>query len=307
MIVRPKLHWFRLVFVWHGSVLHTILFRLMLNLAMSVVAVLSMPQFDAWGLHLSTAPFSLIGIALAIFLSFRNNVSYDRFWEARKLWGMLLVTARSLLRQAQTLTGRAPHDPAVRELTAMLVAFAYALKHQLRHTPASADLARLLPPTLAARIGVAQFPCVMLLREMGQWVQSQHEAGRLSDIRVQAMDHNLNELTAYHGGCERIASTPIPYAYSVLLHRTVYVYCTLLPFSLLSAVGVLTPLISVFISYAFMALDAIASELEEPFGTEPNDLALDAMCVTIERTLLEMSDVAELPAPLRPSARHVLT
>lgn len=307
MIVRPKLHWLRLVFVWHGAVLHNILFRLLLNLAMSIVAVLSMPQFEVWNLHLSTAPFSLIGIALAVFLGFRNSASYERFWEARKLWGILLVTARSLLRQAQTLTGRAPDDPAVKEFTALLVAFAYALKHQLRNTPATTDLARQLPPAQAQRIAAAQYPCVLLLREMGRWVQAQHATGRLSDIRVQSMDNNLNELTLCHGGCERIASTPIPYAYSVLLHRTVYVYCTLLPFSLLSSVGVLTPLISVFISYAFVALDSIASELEEPFGTEPNDLALDAICVSIERTLLEMCDARELPELMHPDAHFVLT
>lgn len=307
MIVRPKQHWLRLIFVWHGSVLHKILFRLLLNFSMAVVAVLGMAQFQAWGLHLSTAPFSLIGIALAIFLGFRNSASYDRFWEARKLWGMLLVTARSLLRQAQTLTGRRPDDPAVREFTALLIAFAYQLKHQLRQTSPQADLERLLPPALAQRLTKASYPCVLLLREMGQWVQAQHAAGRLSDIRVQAMDGNLNELTAYHGGCERLASTPIPYAYSVLLHRTVYVYCTLLPFSLLDSAGVLTPLISVFISYAFMALDAIASELEEPFGIEPNDLALDAMCITIERSLLELDDADQLPQPHQPTEDHVLT
>ena len=307
MIVRPKQHWLRLIFVWHGSVLNKILFRLLLNFAMAVVAVLSMPQLAAWGLHLSTAPFSLIGIALAIFLGFRNNASYDRFWEARKLWGMLLVTARTLLRQAQTLTARRPDDPAVTEFCALLCAFAYQLKHQLRQTPAKADLDRLLPAPLAQRLGRAQYPCVLLLREMGRWVQGQHDAGRLSDLRVQAMDRNLDELTAYHGGCERLASTPIPYAYSVLLHRTVYMYCTLLPFSLLDSVGVLTPLISVFISYAFMALDAIASELEDPFGVEPNDLALDALCVTIERTLLEMTDAAELPQALKPSKDYILS
>ena len=167
MIVRPKQHWLRLIFVWHGSVLHQILFRLLLNFAMAVLAVLGMSQFAAWGLHMSTAPFSLIGIALAIFLGFRNSVSYDRFWEARKLWGMLLVTARSLLRQAQTLTGRRPDDPAVREFAALLIAFAYQLKHQLRHTPAQADLARLLPPALVQRLDQASYPCVLLLREIG--------------------------------------------------------------------------------------------------------------------------------------------
>lgn len=307
MIVRPRQHWLRLIFVWHGSVLHKILVRLLLNFAMAVLAVLGMSQFQAWGLHLSTAPFSLIGIALAIFLGFRNSASYDRFWEARKLWGMLLVTARSLLRQAQTLTGRRPDDPAVREFAALLIAFAYQLKHQLRQTAARPDLERLLPPALAGRLGQASYPCVLLLREMGLWLQAQHAAGWLSDIRWQAMDANLNELTACHGGCERLASTPIPYAYSVLLHRTVYVYCTLLPFSLLDSAGVLTPLISVFIAYAFMALDAIASELEEPFGIEPNDLALDAMCVTIERSLLELDDAEQLPQPHQPTEDHVLT
>lgn len=307
MIVRPKLHWIRLVFVWHGSVLHTIMFRLLLNLAMSVVAVYFMPTFEAWGLHMSTAPFSLIGIALAIFLGFRNSASYDRFWEARKLWGMLLVGARSLVRQAQMFTGREPSHQDIRALVGLLVALVCMLKHQLRATQPLADLRRLVPQPLSDRLASAQYPCVLLLREMGLWVRAQHAAGRLSDVQMQAMDTTLSELTAYHGGIERLGNTSIPYAYSVLLHRTVYVYCTLLPFSLLSSVGVLTPLISVFIAYAFMALDAIASELEEPFGTEPNDLALDAMCITVERSLLEMCDVTDLPEPLRPNSRYVLT
>jgi len=307
MIVRPRQHWLHLIFVWHGSVLYKILSRLALNCALAVVAVWAMPLLQGWGLHLSTAPFSLIGIALAVFLGFRNNASYDGFWEARKLWGMLLVTARSLLRQAQTLTGRRPDDPVVVGFRALLVAFAYQLKHQLRHTPAQADLARQLPPELVQRLGRAQYPCVMLLREMGLWLQGQHGAGCLSDLKLQSMDRNLDELTAYHGGCERLASTPIPYAYGVLLHRTVYLYCILLPFGLVETAGVLTPLISVLISYAFMALDAIASELEDPFGLEPNDLALDAMCVTIERSLLELTDADELPPPLRPNAEFILS
>lgn len=307
MIVRPKLHWFRLVFVWHGSVLHQILSRLWLIGGVAVLAVFSMPYLAARGMHLSTAPFSLIGIALAIFLGFRNSASYDRFWEARKFWGAILVVSRSLLRQGQTLAHHAPGEPAVRELGALLIAFACQLRHQLRRTSAQADLDRLLPAELAQRVGRAEYACVLLLREMGRWVQAQHAAGRLSDMGLRAMDSSLNELTACHGGCERLASTPIPYAYSVLLHRTIYIYCILLPFSLVDSAGMLTPLISMFISYAFMALDAIASELEEPFGTEPNDLALDALCITAERTLLEMNDVADLPPPLQPRADHVLT
>jgi hypothetical protein len=107
MIVRPRQHWLRLLFVWRGSVLHKILFRLVLNLALALAAVLCMPQFKDWGLHLSTAPFSLIGIALAVFLGFRNNASYDRYWEARKLWGMLLLREMGLwLHPAAVRPGR---------------------------------------------------------------------------------------------------------------------------------------------------------------------------------------------------------
>lgn len=103
-----------------------------------------------------------------------------------------------------------------------------------------------------------------------------------------AMDENLNKLSDIVGGCERIASTPIPYTYQVLLHRTVYLYCFLLPFGLVDSLGWLTPLITVFIAYTFVAFEAIADELEEPFGTEPNDLALNAISRMIETTLLEM-------------------
>jgi putative membrane protein len=306
MIVRPPLHWLRLFFVWHGSVLGKVLGRLLLNFGMAVVAVWLMPQIKMYGLHLSTAPFSLIGIALAIFMGFRNSVSFERFWEGRKLWGGVLIASRALLRQAQTLSAQAPDSPAIRQLAELLIAFGLALKHQLRRSDLAPDMARWLPPALAARISTAQFPCVLLLREMGRWVAQQQRAGHITELGAMALNRLIDDLTASHGGCERIASTPIPYAYSVLLHRTVYVYCTLLPFSLTEAAGLLTPLISAFISYAFIALDAIASELEEPFGTEPNDLPLGALCVALERTLLEQCDAPDLPPAAQPDRYHVL-
>jgi putative membrane protein len=306
MIVRPRLHWLRLFFVWHGSVLGQILGRLALNFAMAVIAVLLMPQLKAYELHLSTAPFSLIGIALAIFLGFRNSVSFERFWEGRKLWGATLIAARALLRQAQTLSGHAPNSPLIRQLAELLIAFGLALKHQLRRSDLAPDMVRWLAPALAQRISAAQFPCVLLLREMGRWVAQQQRAGHVSELGAMALNRLIDDLTASHGGCERIAGTPIPYAYSVLLHRTVYVYCTLLPFGLTEAAGLLTPIISVFISYAFIALDAIASELEEPFGTEPNDLPIGSLCVALERTLLEQCDEANLPPAAQPDRYHVL-
>lgn len=104
MIIRPHLHWFRMLLAWRGSVLPQLLPRLFLIFAISIVAVAAHDHLLPISLNLNTtAPFSLIGIALAVFLGFRNNASYDRWWEARKLWGQLLNDARSLARQALTL------------------------------------------------------------------------------------------------------------------------------------------------------------------------------------------------------------
>lgn len=118
-------------------------------------------------------------------------------------------------------------------------------------------------------------------------------------------DTQINELGKTVGGCERLASTPIPFAYSVLLHRTVYAYCILLPFGLVDSTEFFTPLICVFISYTLIALEAIANEVADPFGVAPNSLALDAMTRTIERSILELCD-REIPEEIVPERKYQL-
>lgn len=103
MIVRPQQHWFRRLFVWHGSVLPKILFRLSLNFGFACIAVVCYLWHEMLDVNLTLAPFSLLGVAIAIFLGFRNNASYARFTEARLLWGNLLITERSLLREVKSL------------------------------------------------------------------------------------------------------------------------------------------------------------------------------------------------------------
>jgi putative membrane protein len=297
MIVRPKQNWFRMLFVWRGSVVPEILPRLAALLLLSLLVVYFRGELFQYKISLNPAPFTLIGIALAIFLGFRNNASYERFWEGRKLWGALLNETRSLTRQAQTMSGYPAGSGQVEQFVQLLIAFTYALKHQLRQTDATPDLKRLLPPALVTEIQKAKYQPIILLREMGKWLQQAREENRIDTITLSAFDRNLNKLSDIVGGCERIAGTPIPFTYSVLLHRTVYVYCFLLPFGLVDSIGWMTPVMVVFIGYTFIALDAIISEIEEPFGTEPNDLALNAMSQMIETTLLEMTGK---PAPEYP-------
>lgn len=301
MIVRPRHHWFRLLFVWRGSVLPDIIGRLSLVFAVSVVSVLSR---DWWmSVHansaLSIPPFTLMGVALAIFLGFRNSVSYDRFWEARKQWGGLLVVARSLVRQVASSLPEDEHAPLRQRVVRLIAAFAYALKHQLRDTDAGEDLALRLEAPLLMAVRAARFQPQIILLALAKLVSDEQRRGALSELQLLAIDRNLNLLADASGACERIASTPIPYTYRVLMNRTVMVYCLLLPVGLATSVGWVTPLIATFVAYTFLALEIIGEQIEEPFGTEPNDLALDALCHTIEVSICEMAGVNALgEAPL---------
>ena len=290
MIIRKKLHWFKMLFIWQGSVLPQLIRRLSLLLIISIVITYLREYVILYNLHLSPAPFTLFGISIAIFLGFRNNASYERFTDGRRLWGALTNTCRSLTRQALTLNDK-PRD--VKETTLFinyLIALPYTLKHQLRQTDPAADIDRLLPSALAIRVKAARYKPILLVKELSQYIQSAKHRGTIDSIAQRSFDHNLNQLTDIIGGCERIASTPIPYSYSVLLHRTVYVYCFLLPFGLVDSLGWFMPVFVTFIAYTYVALEAIADELENPFGLAPNDLALDAICRNIENTLLELDD-----------------
>lgn len=304
MIVRPHQHWFLRLFDWHGSVLTSILFRLSLNLLMSLIAILGFPWYETLGIHLTTAPFSLIGVSIAIFLGFRNNASYARFTEARTLWGTLLITQRSLLRQVKSI--RTLSLEQAREFANLQIAFNLSMKHQLRRTDPVADLQRTLPSGYHNQVLSSPLPTTQILLCMGEWLAQQRHEGHMSDIVWQSLDENLNHLSTVLGGCDRIASTPIPFAYSLILHRTVYLFCTLLPFALVSDLHAMTPLVSVFISYTFLSLESLAEELEDPFGTAPNDLPLDAICVAIERNLKTMNG-DPLPEPLQPDKYFNLT
>lgn len=286
-----------MLFIWRGSVLPRLLYRLSLLFALSLLVLyLNGIVFD-YKIQLNPAPFTLFGIALAIFLGFRNNVSFDRFWEGRKLWGALLNTTRSLARQAQTLSELPADNKAIPRFVNLLIAFTYCCKHQLRNTDAGEDIGRLLGAADQARFKDARYIPNLLVLEIGKWLKDLRNNQQIDTFLVANIDHNLNELSNIIGGCERIASTPIPYTYKVLLHRTVYIYCFLLPFGFVDSLGWMMPLIVTFIAYTFVALEAVADELEDPFGTEPNDLALNALCAMIENTLREMLGERLLEVP----------
>ncbi len=234
-IIRPEQHWFLRLFDWHGSVLSKIIFRLLLNVLMSIIAIISYQWYEQLGIHLTVAPFSLLGIAIAIFLGFRNSASYSRFVEARNLWGTVLIAERTLVRQLRNILP-AEHD-AHRRIVSYLVAFSWSLKHQLRKTDPTADLRRLLPEERVTEILASSMSTNRILLLAGNEIGQLREAGKLSDITYGLMDNKLDELAHVLGGCERLATTPVPFAYTLILQRTVYLFCTLLPFALVGDVA----------------------------------------------------------------------
>src|ERR1700761_5318375 len=169
MIIRPHLNWFRMLLAWRGSVLPQLLPRLSLIFCIAIVAVAAHDHLLPVSLNLNTtAPFSLIGIALAVFLGFRNNASYDRWWEARKLWGQLLNESRSLTRQTLTLSVKPLPQQDIKELTAALSALPHALRHQLRKSDPREDLAARLPPALFNRVITSSYKQATLHPYIGE-------------------------------------------------------------------------------------------------------------------------------------------
>ncbi|WP_323121122.1 bestrophin family protein [Burkholderia alba] len=262
MIVRPREHWFRMLFIWNGSVLQSILPQLGLMFGISLLALLTDGRILGEKVPLNPTPFTLAGLALAIFAAFRNNASYDRYREARTLWGGVLKAARALT--SQMLCYVAPQAPEFDRagFVRATVGFVYALKHQLRGTDPSADLARYLPADALPAVAAARYQPIAMLHALRGELAVQHRAGALTDTRLWMLDAQLNELGAMVAGCERIQSTPIPFAYHVLLHRTIYAYCMMLPFGLVDSIGIATPFVTVFVSYTLIALDAITRQIE---------------------------------------------
>ncbi|MEB7575944.1 bestrophin family protein [Citrobacter portucalensis] len=304
MIVRPQQHWLRLIFVWHGSVLSKIFSRLLLNFLLSIAVIIMLPWYTMLGIKFTLAPFSILGVAIAIFLGFRNNACYSRYVEARHLWGQLMIASRSLLREVKTTL---PDDAELGQFVRLQIAFAHCLRMTLRRNPQAEPLAKYLSEKDLQTVFAAQSPANRILLLMGEWLAVRRRDGQLSDILFHSLNNRLNDMSAVLAGCERIANTPVPFAYTLILHRTVYLFCIMLPFALVVDLHYMTPFISVLISYTFISLDALAEELEDPFGTENNDLPLDAICNAIEIDLLQMNDETNVPEKHMPDKHYQLT
>jgi len=296
---RPK-SWLRLVFSIRGSALIRIRFRL---LAVALISLVLTFLHEIGHIHtpLTLQALGLMGLALGIFLGFRNNTSYDRFWEGRKLWGALVNTSRTLTRDILTIMplgadGR-PSDMQRRQVH-RLIAFVHALRMGLRDQTDLHELGPLLGPSDHQAIeSHTNLPNAILLR-MASEHRSLVQTGQLGENWSVLLAERLSALSDIQGGCERIKNTPMPHSYSILIHSIVALYVFALPFGLVTSLHYFTPLVVLMVAYTFLGLDAVGDELEDPFGEDLNDLPLSTISRTIEINLRQMlGDDDDVPPP----------
>ena len=303
MIVRDRPSGIRLFFLVRGSILPRIRTTLLVNILSALAVTVAHGNLFDVKITLTTIPFTLMGLPLAIFLGFRNSAAYDRYWEGRKLWGELVLRCRSLTRQCQSfiqpaaLSGQdAEAEAARRRIIYRAIGFAHALRLQLRERTDFSELQRWVPESEWPGLLQASSKSDALMLAMGKELGQCQRQGWIEPCLAATIDNTFSAMTGAAASCERIKGTPVPFSYTLLLHRTAYLYCFLLPFGLVDMIGFMTPFVVAIVAYTFFGLDALGDEIEEPFGLEPNDLPLDTLCRAIEVNLLEsLGETSQAP------------
>mgnify|MGYP005748648589 FL=1 len=222
---------------------------------------------------------SVLGFVISLLLVFRTNTAYDRWWEGRKVWGGLTNTSRNL---AIKVNAMLKSEDDRRFFRLMIPNFAFALKNLLRENENFDELdpvldlkrGRHLPNQIAAAIYSR--------------VNALHENGALTTAQMLALSDDVKALTDHTGACERIKNTPIPFTYSVFIKKFVFFYVITLPFGWAFSLGYYIIPVVILIMYALASLELIAEEIENPFGTDDNDLPTDQICHNIRKHVAEL-------------------
>lgn len=246
-------------------------------------------------------PLTLFGTALALFLGFRDNSAYQRWWEGRVLWGAMINASRSLARAAQAFIPT--RDDTARDLKRSIVlthvAYVHALRCQLRRQDGADEVRRFLSEEEAAPALARTNPANALLDANGRRIAEAKDAGLIDTIQQTQMEAVLVDIANAQGGMERLKNTPLPNQYRFFPTLFTRLFCILLPIGLVETLGLATPVGSTIAGLMFLAVLRIGDDLVDPFANTVHDVPMTAMCRTIEIDLLQgIGD--EAPTPLTP-------
>ena len=313
MIVERNLKWKHIFhYTWRSM-----LYFFLLSIVVYVIHV----EFNISRLTLPFNAIATLSTALAIYLGFKNNSAYDRWWEARKIWGLLVNYSRVWGREVLTLTQ--PKDEEDAQLLRTWqkgvlyrhMAFVHGLRVFLRkrHDYNSngvteiieeqnryEDLKDFLTADEYSEILERKNPPNFILQLQGEDLRRAYEHGWVSDYRFVRMDETLNEFANHQGMSERIKNTPLPRPYSFFSRVFVFIHGTLVPFAFIEELGWVNIPLSIVINFVFLALDLVGERTEDPFENRMDDTPLTNISITIEENLKEM--LREKNLPFKPQA-----
>ncbi|MCV2887361.1 bestrophin family protein [Ruegeria aquimaris] len=270
--------------------------RILPNIAAATLWALAVLLIDRYLIampHVSIAVMGVFGLSLSLFLGFRNNAAYDRWWEARKLWGKMVADLRSLAQELRIFTGKGADEAFVLD---HILAFHHLHRAQLRGDRVEEDVSRWVGAETAQALLRDGNPPDAALRAVADRLREMAEGGRIDGWGQRALAERLACFPAAQAGNERLMTTPLPFVYSLLVWRATYLYCGLLPFALLDSAGWFEPLVAAVVAYVFFGLAEVTHELEHPFRDQPNGIPLRAMCRVME---IAVCHALGRPAPPR--------
>jgi putative membrane protein len=229
---------------------------------------------------------SLLGFAISMLLVFRTNTAYDRWWEARKLWGQLVNVSRNTAIKVGAMFPA--DDENSRAQYALLIGrFARELRRHLLSEKTRTELDEAPHPELASLDRNKHVPA-QLASMLHTRTHRAYRDGLISGDQLIGLATDLTAFMDICGACERIKNTPIPYSYSTFLKKFIVIYSLTLPFGYVFSLGYLAIPVVVFIFYVLASLEIIAEEVEDPFGLDANDLPLDRLAIMIDQNAREL-------------------
>ncbi len=241
--------------------------------------------------HMGTSIFSVLGLVLSILLVFRTNTAYDRWWEGRKQWGALVNHTRNLAIAVQVTFPE--NDLTSRKRMAQLISnFCLAFKEHMRSGPKLEELVDLSPEE-AALYGRKKHLPNYISQQIHALVEEQHRSNAITPYDHLNIKPHTQALLDILGACERIKKTPIPFSYNVYLKIFISVYGLFLPMALLPDFGFWAIPITALAFFAFMGMELMASEIEDPFGLDCNDLPTGDIALTIKANVYEILEVGK--------------
>jgi putative membrane protein len=222
---------------------------------------------------------------LGLFLVFRTNSAYDRWWEGRKLWGGLVNSTRNF---ALKLNSALPADSHDRRWFAQMISnFVIATKEQLRSGVQISEL-EIDDDTTAKKIQAANHKPNFVASLLYQKTESLFRSNVLTGFHLTNLDKELKDFVDLMGACERVRKTPIPYSYTMYIKKFIFIYIVTLPFGFLETFGYYTIPTVLLVSFVLLSVELIAEEIEDPFGRDVNDLPTDDLCLTIKANVREI-------------------